>query len=205
MGIDVQEYRNKFGRAPGFTLRVKNLDQVLEGLDNLAADVQKATRPAASAAAKVLYDEVKKNAQLFGEGYVADGTGKLADAVYRVYSRAGSDAMRATYHVSWNQTKAPHGHLVEFGHWQPYVTYRGKDGKFHTAVRPSMLKQYLATYNGKTVPKHLRDKFFVKRPSPKWIPARPFVRAAQSQFDAATSAAAEVIYRAVDGQQRLAL
>ena len=32
-----------------------------------------------------------------------------------------SRKLRPGYSVSWTAKKAPHGHLLEFGHWQPYV------------------------------------------------------------------------------------
>jgi Bacteriophage HK97-gp10, putative tail-component len=220
MGIDLQEKLSRYGRRgrsavtaapppaigprPSVSIRVTNLDEVLADLDNIAADVQKATRPAAAAAARVLYDEVKKNAEYFGEGYIRGSTGKLADAIYRVYSRGNSGALKATYHVSWNAAKAPHGHLVENGHWQPYLVRRGRNGRFYTVVKAGMLKEYLAKYRNKPVPKSQLDRYFVRRPSPKWVPARPFVRAAQSQFRRAGDEARDVIFAAVD-QQRLAL
>ena len=189
---------------PAVTIRVTNLDAVLDGMDNLAADLQRATRPAASAASKVLYDEVHKNAERFGESYPAPGTGRLKNAIYRAYSRTSSHALRAVYHVSWNATKAPHGHLIESGHWQPYLVRRGPGGRFYTVVKPEMLKEYNAKYRTKTVPKALRDRYFVRLPAPKWVPARPFVRAAQAKFPQAGNAARAVIFAAAD-QQRLSL
>lgn len=186
------------------TIRVKNLDAVFAGLDNLAADVQRATRPASGAAAKVLYDEVHKNAERFGEGYPDTGKGLLKSAIYRVWAKDQSNAQRAVYRVSWNHTKAPHGHLVEYGHWQPYLVRRGPGGRFYTVVKPELRREYQAKYRTKTVPKALRDRYFVRLPTPKWVPAKPFVRAAQSQFTRAGNAARDVLFAAVD-QQRLAL
>jgi hypothetical protein len=37
--------------------------------------------------------------------------------------------------VSWNAKKAPHGHLVEFGHWMAYKWARGEEGKFYTPLQ----------------------------------------------------------------------
>lgn len=92
----------------------------LEGLDAITAGAQDQVRPAAQAGAQVLYDEVKvrvpvskKTRKLKSGRTVAPGA--LRDSIYQVYSKDNSQAERATYHVSWNYKKAPHGHLVEFG------------------------------------------------------------------------------------------
>jgi HK97 gp10 family phage protein len=77
-------------------------------------------RPAAQAAAQVLYDEVMlrvpvaKRAKTLKSGRVIK-PGALRAAIYQAYSEDHSTAARATYHVSWNAKKAPHGHLVENG------------------------------------------------------------------------------------------
>ena len=63
------------------------------------------------------------------------------------------EAGSVTYSVSWNSKRAPHGHLQEFGRWQPYRVYQDKDGNWRTDK-----SQPLA--------------------SPKWIPAQPFLRPA---------------------------
>jgi HK97 gp10 family phage protein len=75
------------------------LDHLAKG----AADV----RPAAQAGAQVLYEEVLVR--------VPVRSGGLKDSIYQVYSQDQSSDGRATYHVSWNARKAPHGHLIEFG------------------------------------------------------------------------------------------
>lgn len=109
-----------------------------------------AARPAAQAGAQVLYDEVKRNV-----ARIKRKTGNLAASIYQAYSKDNSTpGGRATYHVSWNAKRAPHGHLVEFGHLQRYeVTNDPKTGRFITHKdRP------LAT--------------------PKHIPGRPFIRPA---------------------------
>lgn len=209
MGIDTQEYMSRYGRRalaagnvpPAFALRAKNVDQVLAGMDALAEGLTEATAPAAAAGARVLYDRVRSNADLLGEGYPRQGTGKLKNAIYRVLSRDQSKPGHTVYHVSWNARKAPHAHLIENGHWQPYKIRRGRNGRFFVAVKPGMLKEFLRLYRHKPVPKALRDRYFVRLPSPKWVPARPLVREAQSQFPKAQDAAAKVLFAAADGQK----
>lgn len=92
----------------------------LDGLDAITEGAHDQVRPAAQAGAQVLYDEVKvrvpvskKTRKLKSGRTVAPGA--LRDSIYQVYSKDNSQAERATYHVSWNYKKAPHGHLVEFG------------------------------------------------------------------------------------------
>ena len=81
-------------------------------LDSLsAAAEQDLIRPAAQAAAQVFYDQVKRN--VAGLGRI---TGNLDRSIYQAYRDKESGHGKAVYHVSWNMTKAPHGHLVEYGH-----------------------------------------------------------------------------------------
>ena len=56
-------------------------------------DAELAARPAAQAAAQVLYEQVIANAQRVRKSR------KLASAVYQVYSEGNSGPGRATYHI----------------------------------------------------------------------------------------------------------
>jgi Flp pilus assembly protein TadG len=149
-----------------------------------------AARPAAQAAAQVLYDEVKRNVAA-----IPAKTGRLGQSIYQVYSHANSGEGRATYHVSWNVRKAPHGHLVEFGHIQRYATYIGRDGNFYTAVRPEA--------RGKRKPPRgasqaVKDAYYVPLGSPRQVPAKSFVRTAAVKFPQAAQAAADALHRAIE-------
>lgn len=144
---------------------LSGLDQML---DQLATDIEDAARPAAQAAAQVLYDEVKRNV-----GRLGTKTGKLAQAIYQAYSKDNSGQGRATYHVSWNVKKAPHGHLVEFGHVQKFRVFLGKDGKWHTDKRSLLV-------------------------APRQVAARPFIRPAVAKFPEASAAAEAVLLRRIN-------
>lgn len=61
---------------------------------------------------RVIYDEVKLNAS---PPRLGRKTGNLQDAIYWVYSPERSTDTKKTYRISWNKSKAPHGHLIEFG------------------------------------------------------------------------------------------
>lgn len=147
------------------TVSVKlDMGAVNDMLHKLEGDIHKAVRPAAQAAAEVMYRIVLGNVDAIGKV-----TGNLRASIYQVFSEdkskaAGDGYSRAVYHVSWNAKKAPHGHLVEYGHLQKYQVYLGKDGKWYT--------------NKKAPLAH-----------PKQIAARPFIRPAFARQDEAVAAA----------------
>lgn len=165
----------------GMTIDV-NIGGINAMFDALEADVQKAVRPAAYAATKVIYDAVKVNV-----GKLGKKTGNLDKAIYHVFAESKSGPGRATYEISWNASKAPHGHLVEFGHIQRYAVHLGKDGKWYTVVRPSM--------RGKPKPKRrasqaAKDAYYVLRKGgPQQIAAQPFMRPAIYKTGEAIAAA----------------
>ena len=141
------------------SLDLASLDDLLDGVEE---GMQEAARPAAQAAAQVLYERVKANV-----GRIKPVTGKLAASIYQAYSRDQSKDGREVYHVSWNARKAPHGHLVEFGHLQRYeVSHDPKTGRF-------------ITHKGRPLP------------TPKHVPGRPFIRPAMDAFPQAMAAAEE--------------
>jgi hypothetical protein len=106
-------------------------------IDNIGVAVLGAVRPAAQAGAQVLYDEVKLNV-----GRIKKKTGNLGASIYQVFSQDNSSEVRSTYHISWNARKAPHGHLVEYGHLMTRKAYIGSDGKWYTSkikIEPKMV------------------------------------------------------------------
>jgi hypothetical protein len=53
-------------------------------------------------------------------------TGLLHSAIYHTYSERSSVVGKTViYHVGWNARKAPHGHLIEYGHWTKTVGVHG--------------------------------------------------------------------------------
>lgn len=166
-----------------------DLSSLNQDLAEMGDGLEEAARPAAQAAAQVLYDEVKRNIAA-----IPRKTGNLASSVYQAYSQANSSPGRATYHVSWNPRKAPHAFLIEWGHIQRYVSYIGRDGNFYTAIRPEM--------RGKPKPRRgasqaVKDAYYVPLSAPKQIAAHaPFRRAASKEAQA-EAAAVEVLMRAI--------
>lgn len=159
-------------------------------LSQLGDQVEEAVRPAAQAGADVLYKEVQANVSK-----IRRKTGNLARSIYQAYSENNSGPARATYHVSWNAKKAPHGHLVEYGHLQRYEYYKDDQGRIRPKVRPGM--------EGKPRPRSgsrnraALDAYYVTLPNPKQVAARPFVRPAMSKFPQAVDAARKVLLQQI--------
>lgn len=154
----------------GFRIDV-DLGGLLRYVDELQEGCEVAVRPAAQAGAQVMYDLVKTN--VAGLGRV---TGNLASSIYQVYSRDNSGPLRAEYHVSWNYRKAPHGHLVEYGHVQRYVTYLDKRGQWKTLVRPEMRGKPRPR---RSAPLSVKDAYYVPlKGGPRLVGARSFLRRA---------------------------
>lgn len=104
------------GEAFSIKFDASGLSAALDQLQHQAETV----RPAAQAGAQILYDEVllrvpvgKHQRKTKSSRVILPGA--LKASIYQVYSTDNSGEGRATYHVSWNHRKAPHGHLVEFG------------------------------------------------------------------------------------------
>lgn len=156
------------------------LDLADLGMDQLAEGAEEAARPAAQAGAQVFYDRVKANVAKLGRV-----TGNLASSIYQVYSRDNSAKGRAQYHVSWNQKKAPHGHLVEYGHVQRYVVYIDKRGQWKTLVRPEMAGKPRPK---RSAPQSVKDAYYVPlKGGPRVVGAKSFIRAAATPDVARTA------------------
>lgn len=142
-------------------------------LEELGDEAEAAVRPAAQAGADVIYAEVKRNV-----ARLKRKTGNLERSIYQAFSPDNSEPARATYHISWNASKAPHGHLVEYGHLQRYeISYDPNTRRFTTHKdRP------LAT--------------------PKLVAARPFIRPAVARFPQAMEAAKAELFRRLSSKLR---
>lgn len=92
---------------------------LLGALEQLESDVQEhVVRSVAHAGAEVLYDEARLLAPVYsGPPKEGIAPGQLRNAIYQVYAKGLSTPDHAVYEISWNHFKAPHGHLVENGHW----------------------------------------------------------------------------------------
>lgn len=153
-------------------------------IDADVAAIEAAARPAAQAGAQVLYEAVQRNVASIGRV-----TGNLARSIYQAYSASNSGNGVVTYHIGWNHKKAPHGHLVEFGHVQRYATYLDEAGNWKTAVRNvnGPIKR-----PGRKASQAAKDAYYVPlKGGPKVVGARPFIRPAQALFPQAQAAMVE--------------
>lgn len=133
-------------------------------------DVERAVRPAAQAGAEVLYRAVLGNVHRLGTV-----TGNLAASIYQAYVKKESGQGQATYDISWNHRKAPHGHLLEDGFIQKYKVYLGKDGRWYTNKKAPL-------------------------PTPVQRPAKAFVRSAAAYLPAAEAAMEAKFFELVGGE-----
>lgn len=142
--------------------------KALAGLERLVGENREhLARSMAVAGGKVFRDEAKARAPVGGDLSVAEhqngesnNPGTLRAAIYLAYKGDVSTSDEVVYSVTWNKKLAPHGHLIEFGHWQTHKAYIGSDGFWYSS--PAKLAQ------------------------PRWIAAHPFLRPA---FEAARSRA----------------
>lgn len=155
-------------------------------LDALGDDVEAAVRPAAQAGAQVLYDQVKMN--VAGLGKV---TGNLDRSIYQKFSPEQSSEGKAAYNVSWNHTTAPHGHLVEYGYLQ---RYRYRPDGMGPMVRAGMDG---TKKPGRRASQAEKNAYYVTLPVPKQVPAKAFVRRAESAMEQAYKAAEEELFTRV--------
>jgi len=195
-----------------------NSDELLSNLRLFATDVvPKLCRPAAQAAAQVFYDEVRSRVAALGdkpeqaaaEAGVSVGTGNLLRAIYQAHSEDKSVNGKQAYVISWRTGKvkkdkrdkqvqggltiAPHGFLVEFGHWRKYKVYK-RNGRWFTRVRPEAIGlkvKYIGQGRFRMVkipgatrmekPNHkmgddVMSKYFDKLPDAKRVPGKAFIR-----------------------------
>jgi hypothetical protein len=153
-----------------------DVSRSIEFLDAIPAEVERAARPAAEDGARVLHDAVKRNIAGIGKK-----SGNLARAIYMVYSKDRSGPLSPEFHISWSARRAPHGHLVEFGHVQRYAAYIDKAGNWKTAIRPE--KKGTPPPNRKKSSRAAMDAYYVPLPGgPRLVGARPFIRPAQALF-----------------------
>lgn len=82
----------------------------------------------AAGMALVIYEDARSRVRVsdkphffHGSQFKKNGTkylfqpGNLRDAIYRKYSPEKSSDTLKLYRISWNHTKAPYGHMVEYG------------------------------------------------------------------------------------------
>lgn len=130
-------------------------------------------RSMAVAGGTVLRDEAKARAPVGSAGAQHNVPGALRAAIYLAFRDGQSNDSEVKYAVTWNAKKAPHGHLLEFGHWQIYRVLKLPDGRIVSDLS-------------------------TKLPKPKWVASHPFLRPA---LDTAGGRAVQAMIER--GRQRL--
>ena len=106
-------------KAIGATLDTTQWDAALSRLSGPA--IQSLAASMAVAGGQLLRDTAKSLAPV--------ETGRLRASIYLAYKEGRSNERRQVYSVSWNSRTAPHGHLLEFGHWRVEGGKTGKGGE----------------------------------------------------------------------------
>lgn len=128
-----------------------DFEEAFSRLDGLAEVAKEhLPRSMAVAAGTVFRDEAKARAPVFDGSTALKGganvakppkPGLLREAIYLAYSDNRSYPGRATYSVAWNAKEAPHGHLLEFGHWR-YNVIQGGYPKETKLAEPKWVPAY---------------------------------------------------------------
>lgn len=118
-----------------------DLREVFAGLDKLSGMKESIARTMGAAMGEVVRDEAKERAPVLdpsNRGADDQTPGLLKRSIYLAYDdrrrMLNNNAYR--YTVSWNSRLAPHGHLLEFGHIQPYAYYWSASHGYYTPDNP---------------------------------------------------------------------
>ena len=165
------------------------MSEVLAGFEKLAGAKESLARTMGAAMGVEVRDEAKVRAPVLKPGdlgYDDQQEGLLRDAIYVAYDdqRALLTPDSYRYTVSWNSSKAPHGHWAEFGFEMPYVAVQGEDGRWFTPIPTRKSKG--------------RQEGIPRKNGPLPVEARPFLGPA---FDAKQPALMRVAEEA--GARRL--
>lgn len=115
---------------------------MVEGMKRLGDAKESIARTMGVAMGTEVRDEARVRAPVLQPGNKGtDGQtpGELRDSIYLAYDDKRQALSRGTsyrYVVSWNSKRAPHGHLLEFGHWMPYLYDKTDAGLFYTPLPP---------------------------------------------------------------------
>lgn len=157
-----------------FQFNADNINQMLSALEGRVED---ALRPTAQAGAQVFYEALLSEY----DRLVKNKTFNLRNAIYQAYRDQDSSKNVKFYGVSWagsskkSQKASQHGHLIEFGHWQPYALVKNKRGEWVTAVQKGAKRP--SAKDARHWTQAQRDAYFVRRPGgPLWVAPRPFMR-----------------------------
>ena len=117
-----------------------DISEVTKGFAALKEVKESIARTMGVAMGQEVRDEARIRAPVLkpeNKGADNQQAGLLRDSIYLAYDKRYAvlgDAYR--YVVSWNASRARHGHLVEFGHWQSYAYAKNEEGLYYTPLPP---------------------------------------------------------------------
>jgi hypothetical protein len=117
---------------------VTGIDDIVKGLDKLSDMAAPVMRAMGAAMGNEVRDEAIERAPILqpgNEGFDNQRRNQLKEAIYNAFDgRRSILGAHVVYGVSWNRRKAPHGHLLEFGHRMPFEPALSH-GKWFTPIR----------------------------------------------------------------------
>ena len=161
------------------TIITASLNGFRAALDKVGAEMLDAARPAAYDGSDVILAEINSKVASMGQR-----KGLLHNAIYRVFARRSQDDV-PIYDVGVNMRKAPHWHLIEYGHWRYYAAKQLPNGDWVTLKR----KGAKGKKPSRKASKAVKDAYYIPLKTPVWVPARPYLRPAKEALPKALAAA----------------
>lgn len=161
------------------TIITASLNGFRAALDKVGAEMLDAARPAAYDGSDVILAEINSKVASMGQR-----KGLLHNAIYRVFARRSQDDV-PIYDVGVNMRKAPHWHLIEYGHWRYYAAKQLPNGDWVTLKR----KGAKGKKPSRKASKAVKDAYYIPLKTPVWVPARPYLRPAKAALPQALAAA----------------
>ena len=161
------------------TIITASLNGFRAALDKVGAEMLDAARPAAFDGSDVILAEINSKVASLGQR-----KGLLHNAIYRVFARRSQDDL-PIYDVGVNMKKAPHWHLIEYGHWRYYAAKQLPNGDWVTLKR----KGAKGKKPSRKASKAVKDAYYIPLDTPVWVPARPYLRPAKAALPQALAAA----------------
>ena len=161
------------------TIITASLNGFRAALDKVGAEMLDAARPAAYDGSDVILAEINSKVASMGQR-----KGLLHNAIYRVFARRSQDDV-PIYDVGVNMRKAPHWHLIEYGHWRYYAAKQLPNGDWVTLKR----KGAKGKKPSRKASKAVKDAYCIPLKTPVWVPARPYLRPAKAALPQALAAA----------------
>lgn len=140
-----------------FSRQLKTLESTVE---------EKVLRSSARAGALVFYDLM--------HAYAPYKEGKILNAIYHKFIQEKETKIFKSYRIGVNHVKAPHWHLLEYGHMMYYQVKKKPNGEYVTLVRPSKIG---TPPPSRWASRAIKDEYYIPlKGGAKHIPGKAFIR-----------------------------